>query len=140
MRRGVINHIDLTVTDPACSVAFYDWFLGALGYVRGEVYAGGIPNWTLNVDGVSLSLGLHPAKRAAQHDRYSPGLHHLAFHAENRREVDRIALLAVANGAVVLDSPAEYDYTPGYYAAFFADPDGLKLEVVYEPRFDDGVC
>lgn len=31
------------------------------------------------------------------------------------------------------DAPQEYDYTPGYYAVFFADPDGMKLEVVYEP-------
>ena len=35
--------------------------------------------------------------------------------------------------ATILDAPAHYDYTPGYYAVFFADPDGLKLEVVYEP-------
>ena len=37
-------------------------------------------------------------------------------------------------GAIILDPPAEYDYTAGYYAVFFADPDGLKLEVVFEPR------
>jgi catechol 2,3-dioxygenase-like lactoylglutathione lyase family enzyme len=40
-------------------------------------------------------------------------------------------------GGRVLDSPADYSgregYTEGYYAAFFADPDGVKLEVVYEP-------
>jgi hypothetical protein len=29
----------------------------------------------------------------------------------------------------------QYDrYLPGYYAVFFADPDGLKLEYVYTPR------
>ena len=38
------------------------------------------------------------------------------------------------NGIEILDSPAEYDYTPNYYAVFFADPDGLKLEVVHEPN------
>ena len=36
----------------------------------------------------------------------------------------------------ILDAPAEYDYTPGYYALFVADPDGIKLELVHEPRFD----
>ncbi len=36
--------------------------------------------------------------------------------------------------ATILDPPGEYDYTPGYYAVFFADPDGLKLEVVHEPE------
>jgi hypothetical protein len=34
----------------------------------------------------------------------------------------------------VLDAPAEYpQYGKGYYAVFFADPDGLKLEVVHFP-------
>jgi hypothetical protein len=37
-------------------------------------------------------------------------------------------------GAAILDAPAEYDYTPGYNAVFFADPDGLELEVVHEPE------
>ena len=37
-------------------------------------------------------------------------------------------------GADVLDAPAEYPhYAPGYYAVFFADPDGLKLEFVHMP-------
>jgi hypothetical protein len=41
-------------------------------------------------------------------------------------------------GGTVLDPPYDYSgregYTDGYYAAFFADPDGVKLEVVHEPR------
>ena len=37
------------------------------------------------------------------------------------------------NGGRVTDPPREYDYVPGYYAAFFTDPDGLKLEVVHLP-------
>jgi hypothetical protein len=37
-------------------------------------------------------------------------------------------------GATILDPPADYPrYGPGYYAVFFADPDGLKLEYVYKP-------
>ncbi|HEY3946869.1 MAG TPA: hypothetical protein VGL78_16710 [Solirubrobacteraceae bacterium] len=27
----------------------------------------------------------------------------------------------------------EYGYAPGYYAVFFYDPDGVKLEVVHVP-------
>ena len=44
----------------------------------------------------------------------------------------------VAIGATILDPPAEYGgkpgYDAGYYAAFFADPDGVKLEVAHIPR------
>jgi catechol 2,3-dioxygenase-like lactoylglutathione lyase family enzyme len=38
-----------------------------------------------------------------------------------------------ANGGSILDAPREYDYVPGYYAVFFADPDGIKLEFVHIP-------
>ena len=46
--------------------------------------------------------------------------------------LERLRFLAIS--ATILDPPKEYDYTPGYYALFFADPDGLKLEVVHEPE------
>ena len=35
--------------------------------------------------------------------------------------------------ATVLDAPAEYPYSPGYFAVYFTDPDGLKLEFAYAP-------
>ena len=36
-------------------------------------------------------------------------------------------------GATILDAPEEYLYSPGYYAVYFTDPDGLKLEFAYAP-------
>jgi enamine deaminase RidA (YjgF/YER057c/UK114 family) len=33
----------------------------------------------------------------------------------------------------IVDYSGQRGYTPGYYAAFFADPDGLKLEVAHIP-------
>lgn len=136
MQRGLINHLDLTVSDLARSTAFYDAVLSQLGYRRTTTYAGGVPNWELQASPVALSLGLHAARHAVPHDRYAPGLHHLAFHVPSRAEVEAMHARLQQLGATVLDAPAEYDYTPGYYALFFADPDGLKLEVVHEPRFD----
>ena len=56
----------------------------------------------------------------------------LAFVAESREDVDRLHELLVKIGANVLDPPGEY-YEGGYYAVFFADPDGLKLEYVHLP-------
>jgi hypothetical protein len=38
--------------------------------------------------------------------------------------------LAVAAGAEILDPPQLFDYEPNYYATFFRDPNGFKLEVV----------
>ena len=53
-----------------------------------------------------------------------------------KEEVDAFFAFLVENDLAILDPPAEYDYAPGYYAVFFADPDGMKLELVYEPTPD----
>ena len=135
-QRGFIHHLDLTVTDPAASCAFYDAVLGRLGYARSTEYAGDVPCWVLSRAGSTLSIGLHEAKIPTAHDRRAAGLHHLAFHLASRSEVDEFHGFLVREGIAVLDAPAEYDYTPGYYAVFFADPDGVKLELVHEPRLD----
>ncbi|MFQ5698388.1 MAG: VOC family protein [Myxococcota bacterium] len=79
-----------------------------------------------------------PESRDRRYDRYEPGPHHLAFHAESREVVERVHAAMIALGATVLDPPVDYTgragYDEGYFAAFFADPDGVKLEVAYIPR------
>ena len=67
-------------------------------------------------------------------DRYALGLHHLAFAAPNREAVDRAAEWARENGCEIDGEPGERDYLPAYYATFFFDPDGIKLEVVHQPH------
>jgi len=54
----------------------------------------------------------------------------IAFWAETRGEVDRIARLVREIGGKNLEGPEVcVDYSPGYYAFFFDDPDGNKLEI-----------
>jgi catechol 2,3-dioxygenase-like lactoylglutathione lyase family enzyme len=36
--------------------------------------------------------------------------------------------------AEIESEPRDYDYMPGYYAVFFYDPDGIKLEIVHKPH------
>ena len=57
----------------------------------------------------------------------------MAFAAEDRSDVDKMYELLRKMGATVLDAPAEYPYSPGYFAVYFTDPDGLKLEFAYKP-------
>ena len=83
----------------------------------------------------NISIALHPARPAAwtrEHDRYAPGLHHLAFNAESREDVDGLYSFLREMGADILDPPRVY-YEPDYYAVFFADPDGIKLEFAHTP-------
>jgi len=122
LQRGLINHLDLTVSDLERSTAFYECLLVQLGYRRSSEYGGDVPNWVVRAGPGSLSIGLHRARSSTPHDRYSAGLHHVAFHATSRADVDAAHELVKRIGGVVLDPPAEYDYTPGYYAVFFAYP------------------
>jgi catechol 2,3-dioxygenase-like lactoylglutathione lyase family enzyme len=56
----------------------------------------------------------------------------IAFWADTRAEVDRIAELVRAAGGQNLEGPEICEgYSPGYYAFFFEDPDGNKLEICF---------
>jgi catechol 2,3-dioxygenase-like lactoylglutathione lyase family enzyme len=57
----------------------------------------------------------------------------IAFWAESEAEVDRLAEIVRSAGALEVSGPKSMHYSPGYYAVFFADPSGNKLEVYYRP-------
>ena len=122
------------------SVSFYDAVLSLLGYRRAPVGAGTTASacWYIEDQHKSVfSIALEPARGSGvqqTHNRYAPGLHHVAFHVNSRADVDHLHIQLIAIGAEILEPPAEYDYTPGYYAVSFRDPDGLVLEFVYEPQ------
>lgn len=135
--RGAVHHIDLTVRDLAASAPFYEALLGFLGYTRVKQEAA-LHVWDLVREGALLGgIALRAAHSARPHDRYSAGLHHLAFRAADRADVDRAYELMNGapmkeKGAVILDAPAAYpQYGAGDAAVFLADPDRLKLEVVH---------
>lgn len=135
--RGVIHHIDLTVRDAKASLAFYESVLGFMGYtLQGQTEAGF--DFALETPGAPYtSIGILDARgpnAARVHDRYTIGLHHLAWTAESRAEVEALYQHLLKIGAKVLYAPAEYpEYGPTYYAVFFSDPDGMKLEFVHKP-------
>ena len=133
-----IDHLDLVVTSLSRSLDFYRGLLEPLGYTgireiegeRGErvVY--------LVRHGGGGSVSVREAQSEvgeASYDRYAVGLHHVAFAASSRTVVDDRAAWARSYGAEIESGPREYPYTPGYYAVFIHDPDGLKLEVLHRP-------
>ncbi|MHB8383318.1 MAG: VOC family protein [Candidatus Binataceae bacterium] len=128
MTLGEINHLDITVTNLERSLPFYTAILKFLGYETPgseRVFKKG---------GSEIALErARPESTSKAHDRYAPGLHHLAFTAESRDEVDRLYELLKQMNARILDPPAIY-YQPDYYAMFFADPDGIKLELCHRPE------
>jgi glyoxylase I family protein len=132
-----VSHVDLAVSDLERSLAFYRGLLGPIGWPNVHEVVGerGEPIHYLNGPGVG-AVGLRQAQSppAGPYDRYSVGLHHLCFGVDSREIVDeRTAWLREA-GAELESEPREYDYQPGYYAVFFYDLDGIKLEIVHFER------
>ena len=111
---GPLSHLDLSVADPDRSIPFYAALLEGIGFVR---FPSDEPGWTGEQprraawflryrDGSFFGVDLRPAeetKRDRPYDRYAPGPHHVAFHAESREAVDRVHARVVACGGTVLD-------------------------------------
>jgi catechol 2,3-dioxygenase-like lactoylglutathione lyase family enzyme len=137
-----IDHLDLVVTDMQRSLAIYRELLRPLGYVRespiegerGEhvVYLGRVGG----MGSVSIRQAQSDA-HAVPYDRYAVGVHHIAFRVHSRGVVDERAAWLREQGATIESGPQEYDYSPGYYAVFFYDPDQIKLELVHRPAERD---
>lgn len=132
--RGAFHHIDLSVSDVAAARRVYAPVLDFLGYTLVKDRPDGC-EWDLTGrEPFGASLGIRTATSGGSHDRYAPGLHHLAWRVESREAVDAAHALLVEHGIPMLDRPAHYpEYSGDYYAVFFADPDGLKLEIVHAP-------
>jgi catechol 2,3-dioxygenase-like lactoylglutathione lyase family enzyme len=134
-----IDHLDLVVSDLQRSLDFYTGLLRPLGYVRTSEIEGERGERVVYIGrpggygSVSLRERLSDAHEVP-YDRYGIGLHHLAFSASSRAAVDERAGWLRRTGAEVESGPEEYGYTPGYYAVFFHDPDGIKLEILHRPR------
>jgi catechol 2,3-dioxygenase-like lactoylglutathione lyase family enzyme len=124
----------LVVSSIERSLPFYRELLAPLGYHRISEVEGerGETIWYLG--GPGTSIGLREAQsESPPYDRYAVGLHHLALEAYTRSMVDERADWLRSQGAEIESGPQEYHYSPGYYAVFFYDPDGLKLEIVHVP-------
>ncbi|HEX7872712.1 MAG TPA: VOC family protein [Sphingobium sp.] len=121
--RGV-HHIAIIGSDYARSKHFYTELLG-LPVIR-EVYRAERQSWKCDLDAgnVQLELFSFPAPPPRPSRPEACGLRHLSFAvADLDREVARLEGLGVAVEPVRVD-----EYT-GRRFTFFADPDGLPLEL-----------
>ena len=125
-----IDHLVLRVGDLQRSKRFYDSLLGFMGFEL-EWEFDSIVGWN---NGVTMfwiaeadEVGkLHP------HRRGDVGYHHYAFEVDSPGEVDALYAFLKAEKVEIADPPTAYpSYGEGYYAVFFMDPDGLKLEVMF---------
>jgi catechol 2,3-dioxygenase-like lactoylglutathione lyase family enzyme len=134
-----IDHIQITVRDWPVAVAFYDQLMPLLGFNTDKRTSATISTYDFQVVeynhprvGFAITSPRQAFKNDNVHRRRPGSLHHLAFRARSREEVDTLHGELQAIGAVIVSPPREYpEYTPsGYYALFFKDLEGIKYEIV----------
>jgi len=124
MKTRCFDHIDLRVKDLEVAKRFYAQVLPAIGFAvdNGE-------------DGKEFSFGMPGGGKrefysVVEDPEHKPNGTRISFWAETRDEVDRVAEVVKKAGGLVLEGPELcVDCTPDYYAFFFEDPDGNKLEI-----------
>jgi predicted lactoylglutathione lyase len=123
MRR--FDHIDLRVPDLTKATPFYELLLPALGFTRNVSVEGWLTFGVVDGD-ITEFFGV------AESPAHVPNENRIAFWVKSRADVDRIAEVAALAGARNIEGPM--DYETGYYAVFFEDPCGNRLEACHRSR------
>ena len=119
-----IDHLVIRVGDYQKSKTFYGRLFALLGFKLLDEYADAI-GWTNG----KTRFWIGPADAQGRKRKYrigDVGFHHYAFELRSRKDVDALQAFLEEQGATIVDPAAEY--YDDYYAVFFLDPDGMKLE------------
>ncbi|HEY2139675.1 MAG TPA: VOC family protein [Chthoniobacterales bacterium] len=125
MSRRLFDHIDLRVKNREKAQRFYAQVLPAIGF---------------RIDKSGERWGAFEAEGDAaveffgftEDPNHKPNGNRIAFWAPNRAAVDKAAeIIREARGKNIEGPELCLEYSPGYYAVFFEDPDGNKLEVCF---------
>jgi catechol 2,3-dioxygenase-like lactoylglutathione lyase family enzyme len=118
------DHIDLRVRSLDDVREFYTALLPALGFTHKVDVKG----W-LQFEAVDRGVATEFFGVTESSD-HVPNECRIAFWAESKRELDRLVEIVIRAGAQNVEGPG-YDEGPGYYAVFFEDPNGNRLEICH---------
>lgn len=129
------DHLSLVVSDLKKSEIFYDKLLTYLGFkkISSEQDSCG---WVNGQNGFWINQVEEPYKGNKFH-RKNVGVNHIALRAISKEAVDKFYKEFILDNkiSVFYGGPKEYpEYTKGYYAVYFEDPDRIKLELMWMPK------
>jgi len=124
----LLSHVDLRVRDRTKAAEFYDALLSVLGAVKevGETFT----TWSIVPPDAPDDFEATEWFGITEDPLMNSGPGRVAFDAPSRGTVDAIATILPAIGARNIEMPGE-GYGPSYYACFFDDPDGNRLEICH---------
>jgi catechol 2,3-dioxygenase-like lactoylglutathione lyase family enzyme len=121
----LFDHIDLRVHDLQKADSFYGQFLPEIGFPVRIVESATVISFEARSESEKpefIALDEEPG--------YQPSSTRIAFWADHKSEVDRLGPILQQAGARNIEGPmACPEYSPTYYAVFFEDPSGNRLEV-----------
>lgn len=121
----LLDHIDLRVPNLEAARAFYETLLPALGFTRKVE----IPGW-LQYEGEATGGGPASFFGVKEAPGHVVNETRIAFWAESQEAVERLTAIAVQAGAQDVEGPL-WEEQETYYASFFADPCGNRLEICH---------
>lgn len=129
------DHLSIVVADLKKSETFYNKFLGCLGFkkIMSEEDSHG---WSNGSNGFWINQ-VEDKHKTKKFHRKNVGVNHIAFRATSRKAIDEFykEFLLDKKIPVLYGGPKEYpEYTKGYYAVYFEDPDRIKLELMWMPK------
>ena len=122
-----IDHLVLSVGDLARSKTFYNKLLTFLGFKLKHEYDD-MAGWS-NGKTLFWIAAADAEGRKHKYRKGDIGFHHYAFEMASRKHVDALGAFLEENEMNIVDPPGEY-YGRDYYAVYFTDPDGMKLEAM----------
>lgn len=136
--KPIIDHIQITVKDLKVAEKFYDNFLPVIGFdIKNKVTATikehdfHVIEYTHELLAFAITSPRESFKNDAVNRRKPGALHHLAFKADSRQEVDRAYEELVKIGADIVSEPKIHpEYSENYYAVYFKDLENIKYEIV----------
>ncbi|EOH90228.1 VOC family protein [Enterococcus pallens] len=134
------HHLHITVEDIAVSERFYDQLFTILGWDITHKYKGDLPHMDMSVveymhEDLDFAICSPKTELKNQHiDVRTPkAIQHFAFAAESKQAIDDFYEELSQLDVTILHNEARYydKIAPNYYAVFFEDPNGIRLEVFY---------
>jgi catechol 2,3-dioxygenase-like lactoylglutathione lyase family enzyme len=123
-----IDHIYLAVQDLERAERFYDRvMLGILGFRKSRFTLESDPH--VHYFNRHFGFVLRPAAAAARPEACAAGLHHLCFRVADVAAVTAVAAQLRAAGLPATEAEHHPEYAEDYWAVYFSDPDGTRLEV-----------
>ncbi len=123
-----IDHIYIAVSDLTRSEIFYDQvLLNILGFRKNKFSLSGDAH--IHYYNRHFGYVLRPAHTSTKHDSYSAGLHHFCFRVDSVDDVVKVARQLRVAGIETTEAKLHAEYADDYWATYFADPDGIRLEV-----------